>query len=176
MKQKENGFTVIEMVVAFSLSAMIALAGMAFVFQSINTADRTEDHLTVVAAAENAGYWLSRDAYMADNVITDNLTSPAILVLKWTEWGYGDTNIYHSATYSIENLSDNIGHLTRHYQSSSGTDQQTTIASNIYYNPSDPTNTTSISYLSPVINLKVSTKLGDTGETRNYQIYRRPNF
>src|SRR4030042_6390207 len=138
MKRSETGLTIIEMVVAIGLSSLIALAAVMFTFPALNTTEKTKDHLTAVSHVETAGYWISRDASMADNVITDNLTPPAILVLKWTEWGYGEENVYHTATYSIENISEGVGQIKRRFQDSSGTDQQTLVASHIYYNPADP--------------------------------------
>ena len=176
MKRSEHGFTLLELAVVLSMSAMIALAATTFTFHALGTTERTDAHLTVVSNAENAGYWISRDASMADNVITDNLTPPTFLILKWTDWGYGTDNVYHSATYSIENLSGGIGQLKRRHQDSSGTDQQIVVANYIYYNPADPTNSTNVTHQSPTINLIVATRFGSASEVRQYQIYQRPNF
>ncbi|MDO8568255.1 MAG: prepilin-type N-terminal cleavage/methylation domain-containing protein, partial [Dehalococcoidales bacterium] len=89
MKRNENGFTLLELAIAVSMSAMIALTATIFTFHALRTSARTDDHLTAIANVQNAGYWISRDAEMADSVITDNLTSPTFLILKWTDWGYG---------------------------------------------------------------------------------------
>lgn len=176
MKRNENGFTLLELAVVISLTAMIALAATTFTFHALRTAAKTGDHLTAVTNAENAGYWISRDAYMADTVITDNLTAPTILILKWTDWGYGTDNVYYSATYSVDNVSGEIGQINRRLQNSNGGDQKILVASYIYYNPADPTNTTNVTYQTPTLNLKVATRFGSASEARNYQIYRRPNF
>ncbi len=176
MKQSENGFTLLELAVVIAISAMIALAATIFTFHAIRTTEKTEDHLTAVANAENAGYWISHDAYMADMVIADNLTAPAILVLKWTDWGYGTANIYYTATYSVDNIVAGIGQLKRRLQNSNGGDQNLLVASYVYYNPSDPTNSTNVTYQSPTINLKMATRSGSASEVRQYQIYRRPNI
>jgi len=176
MNLNQKGFGLLELAIVVSLSAMIALTATTFSFHAFRTSGKTQDHLIAVSDVENAGYWMSRDALMADGVITENLTFPAILVLEWTEWGYDEDNIYYSATYSVDNLTDGIGTLSRRLQNSTGGDQSVRVASNIYYNPADPDNSTNVTYESPTINLKVATRSGTTGEIREYQIYRRPNF
>ncbi len=176
MKQSEKGFTIIELAVAVAIVALIGSAAASTTYQVLNTAERSNEHMTAVQQVQNAGYWLSHDAYMADNVIADNLTLPTFLVLKWTEWGYGEDNVYYVATYSIENISGGVGQLKRRLQDSIGTDQHTLVADYIYYNPADSTNTTSVTYQSPTINLRVAARFGSASEVRDYEIYRRPNF
>ncbi len=176
MKHGERGFTLIELLVATSLTAMIALVGTIFTFQALRTSAQTDTRLTSISNAQNAGYWLSRDAYMSDDVITANLTPPAILILKWTEWGYSTANTYYSATYSVDNITNHIGQLHRRLQSSGGLDQMTLVADEVYYNTADTTNSTGVSYTSPIINLKVSTRFGNISDIRDYQICHRPNF
>ncbi len=176
--RSENGFTLLEMAVAITMSAMIAFTATIFAFHALRTSARTDDQLMAMVNAQNAGFWISRDTEMADMVITDNLTAPAFLVLKWTEWGYGDEedNIYYAATYSMENVAGGVGQLVRELQSSSGINQNLLVANHIYYNPADPGNSTNITYQSPVLNLRAVTHFGSANATRNYQIYRRPNF
>ncbi len=175
MKRSENGFTLLELAVVIALTAMIALAATTFTFHALRTAAKTDDRLTALDNAQNAGYWISRDAYMADTVITDNLTAPTILILKWTDWGYGTDNIYYSATYSVDNVTSGIGQLNRRLQDSNGGDQKIVVASYICYNPADPANSTNVTYQSPPMNLRVATRYGNASEVRNYEIYRRPN-
>jgi len=169
MKKGEKGFTLIELAVVVGLSAMIALAATTFTFHAFRTTQQTNDHLTRLANVENAGYWISRDASMADSV-TANLTPPTFLILTWTDRGYGTANIYHSVTYLIENISGGVGQLKRRHQDSSGTDQQTLIANYI-----DPT-TTSVTYQSPTMTLRVAARCGGTSEVRVYVVYPRPNY
>ncbi|MFC1910333.1 prepilin-type N-terminal cleavage/methylation domain-containing protein [Chloroflexota bacterium] len=170
MRRNQNGFTVLELVVVLGLSAIISLIATSFTFQAFRSSAQSEDYLTAVSNVENAGFWLSRDGCIADVVITDNLTSPAILTLKWTDWGYGQNNIYHSAIYSIKNLSAHIGQLTRQYQSSDGTNLQMVIAGYIYYNADDLDNNTTVTYESPILHFKVATRSGNACEVREYQV------
>lgn len=176
MTRDENGFTLLELAVAVSMSAMIALTATIFTFHALRTSARSDERLTAIANVQNAGYWISRDAGMADEVIADNLTSPVFLILKWTDWGYDDDNVYYSAIYSIENVSGGIGQLKRELQNSDGVEQHLNLASNIYYDPADAANTTTVSDDGSVLNLRVASRFGSANETRNYQIHPRPNF
>ncbi len=106
MKLGEKGFTYIELIVALAILALIGSATATATFQVLRVTERNNDHMTVVRQVQNAGYWLSRDAQMAQSVTADNLTSPDFLVLNWTEWDYVDEPIYHSVTYFFEDLTD----------------------------------------------------------------------
>ena len=176
MKHGESGFTIIEIAVTVGIVALIAGAATATIFHAFNDTKRTNDHMTTVRHLENAAYWMGRDTRMADYLSTTNLTSPAILILKWTEWGYGTDSVYHQVTYSVDNVSANVGNLKRKHESSTGTNEQILVANYIYYNPADPGNSTNVTYQSPMLNLKVATSFGSTLAKKEFQIYRRPNF
>lgn len=171
-----NGFITIEMTIALALVGLIGCAAAATIFQTLHVSQATDKRLTVIEQVRNASYWLSRDAAMADDVIADNLTSPTFLILKWTDWGTGESNIYYSATYSIVNVTNGVGQLKRRYQDSNGTDKTALIANYIYYNPADPANSTAASYQNPKIDLKVVSQFNGATETKDYTVYRRPNF
>lgn len=176
MKRNEKGFTIVEMVVAVSLAAMLALAATAFTFHALRTSAKTQDSLVALSSVQNAGYWVSHDANMADDVITTDLTAPAIMVIKWTDWGYGEDNIYYSATYSVDDVTAGVGKLNRRLQSSDGLDQRTLVADNIYYDLSDPANSTNVTYQNQTIEFRVAAHSGSGVEVRNYEISQRPSF
>ena len=176
MKHGESGFTIIEIAVTVGIIGLIAGAATATIFHAFKDTGRTNDHMTAVRHLENAAYWMGRDARMADIVTTTNLTAPAILILKWTEWGYGTDSVYHQVTYSVDNVSGNVGNLKRKYENSVGTNQQILVANYIYYNLADPGNSTNITYVSPILDVKVATRFGLAQERKEFQIYRRPNY
>ncbi len=176
MTHSENGFALLDQAVAIALIAMISLAATMFTFHALHTAAQTDARIAVDSNVQNAGDWISHDAYMADDVITTNLTPPTILILKWTDWSYGSSSTYYSSTYSVDNTIDGIGQLNRRLQSSSGVDQRTQVASHVYFLPDDPSNSTRVTYQVPVINITIVTRLGDASQERTYQICRRPNF
>ena len=176
MRLNEHVFTIIETIVALAIMALIGGAASMTTFQVINTAEFNRSHMTAVSQVQNAGYWIGRDAYMADNVTTDNLSPPDFLILAWTERDYVNDDIYHSVTYFFEELSGGIGKLKRNHWSSAGTSNEILVAEYIYYNPDDPDNTSKASYLSPALTLQLTTLYGDVKETREYRINSRPNL
>jgi len=106
MKLGEKGFTYIELIVALAIIALISGATANATFQVLRGTGHNNDHMTAVRQVHNAGYWISRDAQMAQSVTADNLTQPDFLVLNWTEWDYADDPTYHSVTYFFEDLTN----------------------------------------------------------------------
>ncbi len=102
MKLGEKGFTYIELIVALAIIALIGSATATTTIQVLRLTVRNNEHMTAVRQVQNAGYWISRDAQMAQSIITDNLTPPDFLVLNWIEWDYTDDLTYHSVTYFFE--------------------------------------------------------------------------
>ncbi len=176
MKLGEKGYTLIELLVAITIMVLASGAAGAAIFQIFRNTERNNDHLTAVHQVHNAGYWISRDAQMAQSVTTDNLTLPDFLVLSWTEWDAAGDPIYHSVTYSFEDLADGIGKLKRNHWSTAGADEYTLIAQYIYYDPDDVDNTSKASYQSPVLTVQLTALFEETLETREYRIAHRPNF
>ncbi len=176
MKQGQCGFTFIELAMATAIMALIASTATMVTFSVLNNTERTNNQMTVVRQVENAGYWISQDIQAASSVSTENLTPPDFLALTWTEWGYDEDSIYHSVTYSIEDLSGGIGKLRRNHQDSQGASEQTLVAEYVYYNLSDPANTSNVSHQEPMLTLKIVCLLEDAREMREYKIQSRPNF
>ena len=175
MKQGEKGFAIIELVVAISIMALMSSAASIATFQIVRGTENNNEYMTAVRQVQNASYWVSHDAQMAQSVTADNLTSPDFLVLSWTEWDSDDNPTYHSVTYSFEDLTDGIGTLRRSHWSSAGANEQTLIAQYIYYNPSD-NETSKVSYQNPELTIELTSHFEEAKETREYRINRRPNL
>jgi Tfp pilus assembly protein PilV len=177
MSEDEHGLSTIELIVSILIMSMIALGAMTTTFQVIRVTAQSDSHMTALQQVQNAGFWISRDARMADNVTTENLGTTNFLVLCWTEVDDdGDNTIDHTATYFFEELSGGIGILKRNYSSSAGLNNETLVAKYICYNPDDPVNTSNISYVSPSLTLKLVAIFDDTSETREYQVSCRPKL
>ncbi len=182
MKRSERGFTFIEFLVVMAIVALIAGAAGAATLQLFASTKRSNDHMTAVRQVQNAGYWISRDALMAEN--TDNVTThPDFLVLTWTEWDDSQVSTYHSVTYSFsfQDLSDEIGKLKRQYliKDADGDEignTMTLVAEYIYYNPEDPDNTTKANYESSVLTVQIAAAIGEAKEVKEYRVWHRPNF
>ena len=176
MKLSEKGYTFIELLIAITIIVLASGAAGAAIFQIVRGTERNNDHMTVVRQVENAGYWISRDAQMAKTISADNLTLPDFLVMNWTELDDERNPVYHSANYSLEDLTDGIGKLKRNYSSSAGANAETLIAEYIYCNPDDSDNTSRASYQSLVLTVQLTAIFEETQETKEYRIKLRPNL
>ena len=174
MRQDEHGFNTIEVIVALLIISVIALGAGMTIFQVTKVTEQADAHMTATRQVQNAGYWISRDAQMADDVTTDNLSGTDFLVLGWTEVDDSDDTTDHTVTYFFEDLSGGIGALKRNHSSSDGLNKNTLIAQYIYYDPSDPESSSNVSYVSPVLTVKLAALFEDRIETREYQVSLRP--
>jgi len=176
MKPNEKGYTLIELLIAITIMVLASGAAGGAIFQIFKGMESNNDHMTAVRQVQNAGYYISRDAQMAQSVTTENLTPPDFLIIKWTEWDDAGDPIYHSATYFFEDLTDGIGKLMRNHWSDAGADEETLIAQYIYYDPDDVDDTSKASYQSPVLTVQLTALFEETQETKEYQVTHRPNL
>jgi hypothetical protein len=156
---------------------MVLLSGAAAItiFQVLKGTETSNSHINAVSQVQNAGYWISRDAGMAQSIYTENLTSPAFLIFYWTQFTDDDEKIFHSANYSFEGLNEGIGKLKRTHMSSAGANEQTLIATHIYYAPADQDDTSRAEYQAPLLTLRLTSIVEDAIERREYHIQNRPN-
>jgi prepilin-type N-terminal cleavage/methylation domain-containing protein len=175
MRKGEKGYTLLELIVATTIIVTITGAASIAIFQVSKGTEVNNIHLTAVRQVQNAGYWICRDARMAQSIETDNLTPPNFLVCNWREWDEDNEEIFHTATYFFADLADGTGKLQRTHWSSAGVNQQTLIAEHIYYAPGDP-DTSQASYQAPVLTLQLTSLVDDAMEMREYRIKHRPNI
>ena len=178
MKRFEKGFTIVELSIGLALIGLIGSGAVATIFQLLSGTERSSNQTMVSSQVQNAGYWFSKDAEIAESITVDNLDPNNFIVMHWTERDYagGGGDIEHSATYSFANLSDSVGRIKRLHWSSGGANEQSIVAQYIYYNQSDSDNTTKASYEARVLTVQVTSRLGEAEETKEYRVTRRPNF
>jgi len=176
LKRKEAGYSLVEIVIASAIALVIGAICVMVIYRVFWDNKNVSDRLTVNYQIDRTGYWVSHDVQMANSVINQGLSTPNILILYWTT-GYGPTTDYYTVTYSVENISGNVGTLTRHLQNYSGTQNTTMkIAEYVYYNLSDTANTTQISNSNGIINLKVTIMMGSLQNSKTYSVFPRTNF
>jgi len=173
MKQGEEGFTLIEIVMVIAIIALIVSAAMMATFQVVRGTERSNDHMTAVNQVQNAGYWISRDTQMAKIVAAADLTPPDFLILSWDERDEEESVDQYKVIYMLEAMpGSELKKLQRHLSINEGPDTATFVAQ--YIEPDK----TSCNFTDNKLTLTV-TAAGGSGspksETRVYEVTPRQN-
>ena len=107
MKQGERGFTLIEILVATTIIALIANGAMLGIFQVLRNTERDENYMTAVNQVENASYWISLDAQKAQIVEAEELETGERTVI--VSWGQDESGYLESDDYLYFAFSDDGG-------------------------------------------------------------------
>jgi prepilin-type N-terminal cleavage/methylation domain-containing protein len=100
----QKGFTLIELMIAIAIGGLIAGSVTMTIFQIVDSSGRTSNHMTAVRQVQSAGYWISHDALMAQDVVIadesvddpDGTRFP--FALTWSDWVNNQEN---TVVYSI---------------------------------------------------------------------------
>ncbi len=177
MKKGEKGFTLIELLIASTIMVIVGGAATATTFQISKGIGDSNDQMSAINQVQNAGYHICNDSQVAYSVVADNLEYPNFLVLTWSEQDYdGGEPTYHSVTYYFADLSEGVGKLKRNHWNSNGVNEETLIATYIYYDPDDTDNTSKASYQDGTLTVRLRAIVEDIRETREYRIMNRPNL
>jgi prepilin-type N-terminal cleavage/methylation domain-containing protein len=84
LKVNEKGFTLIEILVALAIAGAIMGVMAAAVITIIKTTSQNDEWNVNMRQVQNAGYWISHDALMAQSVSTN--TTGFFLTLSWSDW------------------------------------------------------------------------------------------
>lgn len=97
--KKQVGITMMELTVAFAVSAILSVAVTTTFYQVVMGGSRASAHMTAVTQVETAGYWVSRDAQSAQKVQVNKDNELGFpLVLWWIDWD----GVEHNVTYTLE--------------------------------------------------------------------------
>lgn len=175
INRNQRGFTLIELLVAVAITGIIIGGITMSIFQVFAVNARTSSHMTAVRQVQNAGYWISHDAQMAQQepVIGDDPATTEVtefLTLTWTEWESGDT---HEIIYSLEDMptSGELKKLRRSH-SVNGTTEAGIVAEYI-----EPAMTNCGFTAGGELILTVTASVGGwqpASETRTYEVVPRP--
>ena len=172
----QKGFTLIELMIAIAIGGLIAGSVTMTIFQIVDSSGRTSNHMTAIRQVQSAGYWVSRDAQMAQQApaIVEDSGELQSITLDWTDW---DGNVYQ-VIYTLEDMS--VGSLkelqrVEDKDTGTGTITETTIVAE-FIDP-DPANT-SCEYTNGKLTFTVTVQVGAGSaaqiETRIYEVIPRP--
>ncbi len=91
----QSGFTLVELIIAIAITSIITVGLVLTIFQLWGGHARASGEMIVVRQVQNAGYWISRDAQMAQYVDPDLELddSPGFpLTLTWYQYAYNTEN------------------------------------------------------------------------------------
>jgi len=166
--KNQMGFTLVEVILAIAISGIITGGITMTIFQVITGNIRTGNHMTAVRQVQNAGYWVSHDAQMAQSV--DATGASGFLVLTWTDWANDD----HQVVYSL--LENN--ELQRSH-SINGVTETSLVAQFIDVTEKDGKPQTRCEFTNGVLTFTVTASIGtgsqEQSETRIYEVAPRPD-
>jgi type II secretory pathway component PulJ len=170
MKLHEKGYALIELLIAITIMILASGAAGAGIYQIVRNTDRNNQHMTAVLQLQNAGYRISRDAYMAQS-LTANLTLPDFLRMSWTEYTTGDQ---YQVIYTLEDMDEGeFKELVRN-QSVNGSANITSLVAQ-YINPN--LENTRCDFTDDVLILTITATVGKgslvQSETRIYKVISR---
>ena len=178
INKNQRGFTLIEIMIAIAITALITSGITTAIFQMFSINTRSTNHMTAVREVQNAGYWVSHDAQMALNVelaegqpgypAENPVNTKFPLTLTWTEWD--DSNV-HRVVYTLEYGGEPMWLKRSHFIN--GDVSETSVAQ--YIVPGVPQTNAEFNDDGMLI-LTVTATVGEASETRVYEIIPRPSL
>jgi type II secretory pathway component PulJ len=159
MRGKQNGFTLIDIVVSVAITGILGLGISVFAIQTVQETGRSSSRMQVIQQLENAGYWISRDAQTAQT-ITVGQTGGFPLELTWTD----ASNDNFAVTFSLTD-----GQIRRSLVKNGGTAQQTQIAQSINSDPA----LTYCTYSGSMLTFNATATIASSNISRTYHILKR---
>ncbi|MBA7695516.1 hypothetical protein ES703_104144 [subsurface metagenome] len=163
-----RGFTLIEVLIALAITALIVGVVTMSIFQVFDINARSSSRMIAIKQVQSAGYWISHDARMAQSVNTTPGDSGFPLSLTWLDW---DTNSQHQVAYTLDS-----NKLWREYVviSDNGTVADNQTVADFIDLPTSCNVTDS--ELTFTVSATVGTGSQEASETREYEIMPRPEI
>jgi len=109
LKTTEKGFTLIELVVALSIAAFVTAAASMTIITMMRLSPQTNNWAIALRQVQDAGYWISRDVLMADNITVGGTGNPMFLTLIQPQTQLPKKTI----VYQFEDMSGGLKRLMR---------------------------------------------------------------
>ena len=161
----QRGFTLVELLIVIAITGLIAGGITMTIFQVFNINTRTTNRMTAVRQVQQAGFWVSPDVQMAQNV-TPSESSGFPLTLTWEAWDKTENEVTYDIT--IDNKLQRSLKITP-----DGEGPTTTVSIVAEYIDPDPAKTY-CDWDGEVLTFKVTATVGEESETRVYKVEPRP--
>ena len=172
MRRSESGFTVLELLVASAIAAIIGLGVFMTTVQIMQGSVSGNDRAVALRQAQNLGYWVNNDVMTARTIyVGDNITTgdEEFIITYWNDWETGDTHemryIYLESSDGLMKLKRN--HVTHDRDGFETGNTMTFVADNIY--------SANLTATGSGWALNVETRSGANIATREYKIFQRFN-
>ncbi len=170
INKNQRGMTLVELMLVFTITGIISSSVTMTFFQVVTGSVRANNHMTAISQVQSAGYWISHDAQLAQDVV---FTPPTgfPLILSWTGWD----DKKHEVTYSLEDMAGGLKELQQSIVVDDEDAVETVVAR--FIDPNE-TNVGPDETAEGAIILQVSVTVGGGQqaqlETRVYRIVPRP--
>lgn len=165
MKRGERGFFTLELIVTIGISALITLGAGMTIAQMISSNKRNDDHLMALNNAQKAGYWISNDVLMSQNITLGD--EGEFISLAWKDWETGYT---HNIRYLWLDSEGSLHKLSRNFVSrdtgGTVTDNRTTLVA-------DYISSANITQETKIWRLDIQTQYGEKTVSREYEVRQR---
>jgi prepilin-type N-terminal cleavage/methylation domain-containing protein len=155
----QKGYGLIEMVIGLALAGILTTGITTFTVQTITESTRANNRMQATMQVENAGYWVSRDVQMAEN-LTLGADAGFPMQLLWVD---SDLNQYQ-VSYNVTE-----GQIQRTLVKNDEEPVRTFIAQPVNPDPS----LTNLSYAGGLLTFNVTSTYANRNVTRSYQIKKR---
>ena len=162
---RQEGITLIELLVALALGAMIALAVAIGIHQILTGTTQTTNHNNAINEVRTAEHWISRDARMAKpGNVTDSAVAAGSTLLQIVLWVNADGTNRSTITYTLQD-----GTLQRDRDG-----QQTFVAGNIRAKEEGVT-WCQWNDSTQVLTVTITAEVFTESETRTFEVRARPD-
>ena len=166
----ENGYSFIEVLIAVSISALLAIGAGMTTAQIFRSSRLNSDLNIMLRQAQSVGQWVSQDALTVNTIgIGDDPETGDVefIFLFWKDWESGDT---YDTYYLWFDTADSLKLLkrrqvTRDNNGAVTSDTSVLVATNIY--------AATLTQQTNSWRLNVEARSGDRSVTREYEISRR---
>ena len=166
----EKGYSLIELLVAISVTAVLAAGAGMTTFQIFRSSKQNNDWNVAVRQAQSLGQWISQDALMVNTIdIGDDPETEDVefISLFWKDWENGNT---YNTCYLWHDSEDSLKRLTRQQvtRDINGVETSNTtslVADNIY--------SAALTPQTDSWRLTVEIRSGTRSVTREYEISQR---